>query len=83
MQQNYPNPFNAGTTIEFYVPYFSNVKLKVFNILGEVIETLVDAEYPEGKHQINWNASGLSSGIYFIQIDGNEFRQIKKAVLIK
>lgn len=83
MQQNYPNPFNAGTTIEFYVPYISNVKLKVFNILGEVIETLVDAEYPEGTHQINWNASGLSSGIYFIQIDGNEFRQIKKAVLIK
>lgn len=83
MQQNYPNPFNAGTTIEFYVPYISNVKLKVFNILGEVIETLVDAEYPEGTHQINWNASGLSSGIYFVQIDGNEFRQIKKAVLIK
>lgn len=83
MQQNYPNPFNAGTIIEFYVPYNSRVQLKVFNILGEVIETLVDSDYQEGKHQFNWNASGLSSGIYFIQIYGNEFRQIKKAVLIK
>lgn len=83
MQQNYPNPFNAGTIIEFYVPYNSRVQLKVFNILGEVIETLVDSDYQEGKHQFNWNASGLSSGIYFIQIDGSDFRQIKKAVLIK
>lgn len=83
ISQNYPNPFNTRTTIEFYVPYISKVQLKVYNILGEVIETLVDAEYPEGKHQFNWNASGLSSGIYFIQIDGDKFRQIKKAVLIK
>ena len=59
------------------------MQLRIYNILGEVIETLVDAEYPEGKHQFNWNASGLSLGIYFVQIDGKEFRQIRKAVLIK
>ena len=83
MQQNYPNPFNAGTTIEFYVPYDSKIHIKVYNVLGEVVATLIDAEYPEGNHQLKWNASRLSSGIYFIQIDGNEFRQIMKAVLIK
>jgi|GEM_PF-3548916 len=81
--QNYPNPFNAETKIEFYVPYESRIKLKVYNILGEVVENLIDSEYSEGKYTHRWNASSFPSGIYFIQIEGDEFRQIKKAVLIK
>ncbi|RJP71565.1 MAG: T9SS C-terminal target domain-containing protein [Ignavibacteriales bacterium] len=83
MTQNYPNPFNAGTTIEYYVPYSSRIKIMIYNILGEAIATLVDDEFSEGKHIYNWDASDLSSGIYFIKIEGEEFRQIKKASLIK
>lgn len=83
ISQNYPNPFNAGTTIEFYVPYNSRIKLVVYNILGEAIENLIDREYPEGKYIYNWDATGLSSGVYFLKIEGDEFKQIRKAVLIK
>jgi len=83
LTQNYPNPFNSGTTIEYYVPYNATIKIVVYNLLGELIETLVNEVHPEGKYLYNWKASGLSSGIYFIQIDGPDFRQIRKAVLIK
>ena len=83
ISQNYPNPFNSETLIEFYVPYNSRVKLRVYNVLGELVENLIDDEFPEGKHSYNWDASYLSSGIYFLRIEGHEFNQVKKAVLLK
>lgn len=83
ISQNYPNPFNAGTSIEFYVPYNSRVKLLVYNTLGEVIEKLIDGDYAEGRHIYYWDATRLSSGVYFLQTESNEFIQINKAVLIK
>ena len=83
ISQNYPNPFNTTTIIEFYVPYNSRIKLRVYNVLGELVENLIDDEYPEGKYTYNWNASYLSSGVYLLQIEGNEFNQVKKAILLK
>lgn len=83
MLPNYPNPFNTSTIIEFYVPYNSRIKLKVYNILGELIENLIDGEFIEGTHSYNWDASHLSSGIYLLQMEGDNFKQIKKAILLK
>ena len=83
ISQNYPNPFNTTTVIEFYVPYNSRIKLRVYNVLGELVENLIDDEFPEGKHTYNWDASYLSSGVYLLQIEGDDFNQVKKAVLLK
>lgn len=80
---NYPNPFNTNTTLEFYIPYNSHLKVEIYNSLGELIEKIIDSEFPEGKHKYFWDASMLSSGIYFIKIDYEGLRQIQKAVLIK
>jgi photosystem II stability/assembly factor-like uncharacterized protein len=83
ISQNYPNPFNSSTIIEFYVPYNSRIKLKVYNILGELVKNLIDEEFQEGKYSYNWEVSSLPSGIYFLHIEGIEFKEIKKAILLK
>jgi photosystem II stability/assembly factor-like uncharacterized protein len=83
VSQNYPNPFNNETIIEFYIPYNSRITLRVYNILGELIENLIDAEFPEGRLTYRWDASSLPSGIYFLQIEWDEFRQIMKTILLK
>jgi photosystem II stability/assembly factor-like uncharacterized protein len=81
--QNYPNPFNPTTTIDYFIPARSHVTLRVYNILGEKVETLVDAVQQAGNHRVNFNASSLASGVYLYQLnDGNSFIT-KKLVLIK
>lgn len=87
--QNYPNPFNPSTTISYFLPEESKVKIEVVNSLGEVVDKLADEIKPQGKFEINWNASKLSSGIYFIKmkaessISGNNFSNMIKAVYLK
>jgi len=89
LSQNYPNPFNPSTTINFAVPVRSDVKITIFNILGEVVEILHNSNIDAGTYSLSFNAAKkLSSGIYFYQIiangiDGKNFNQTKKMMLIK
>ncbi len=83
LEQNYPNPFNPSTIISFGLPEAGNVKLMVFNILGQEITTLVNETMNAGKYNVQFDASNLPSGIYFYSITTNSFNTIKKMLLIK
>jgi len=83
LEQNYPNPFNPTTKIRYSIPEYSFVALKVFNLLGEEIETLVNAEQSVGIYEATFDASGLSSGIYFYTLKTDNFSSSKKMILIK
>jgi hypothetical protein len=81
--QNYPNPFNPSTTIKFTLPISSNVKLNVYNALGQLVETLVDKEMESGYHEVNFDASKLTSGVYFYQLQTDNNISVKKMLLMK
>jgi hypothetical protein len=81
--QNYPNPFNPITTIAFALPRSSHAMLKVFDILGKEVATLVDQELATGRYKVRWDASGFESGVYFYRLQAGEFVQTKKLVLLK
>ena len=84
LQQNYPNPFNPSTTIRFNIPNTSNVTLKIYNINGQEIATLVNNEVVSaGIKEVDFNAVNLSSGIYFYTLKANDFTATKKMVLLK
>ncbi|NOS83859.1 MAG: T9SS type A sorting domain-containing protein, partial [Ignavibacteria bacterium] len=83
LSQNYPNPFNPATTIKFAVPVAGLIKLSVYDILGREIEILANENLSAGTYSVNWNASNYPSGIYFYRLEGNEFTETKKMVLIK
>ena len=80
----YPNPFNPTTKISFSVPLNGGtIKIKIFNVLGILQSELFSGTLEAGKHKIDWNASDKSSGIYFIELNTDQFREIKKVTLIK
>ena len=81
--QNYPNPFNASTTIAYHLPRRSHVRLAVYNILGQQIETIVNGVQRAGAHTVIWDTSHLASGIYFYKLQADNFTAIKKCGLIK
>jgi hypothetical protein len=81
--QNFPNPFNPTTRISFSIPIYSSVSLKVYNILGSEIATLVDGKLSPGIHEVEFDGSKLSSGVYFYRLQTEEFSSIKKFVLLK
>lgn len=83
LEQNYPNPFNPSTTINFSLPKTGYATLKVFDILGREVSTLVDGEMTAGKHSILFNAMNLPSSIYFYQLIAGDFRETKKMILVK
>ncbi|MCW8806337.1 MAG: T9SS type A sorting domain-containing protein, partial [Ignavibacteriaceae bacterium] len=83
LEQNYPNPFNPSTTIKYTIPESGNVKLKVYDSLGEEVATLVDEFKDSGSYDIEFSANGLSSGIYFYRLKTNNYDQIKKMILLK
>lgn len=89
LSQNYPNPFNPSTTISFAVPVQSDVKIVIYNVLGEIVKTIIDKKINAGSYSVSFNAGNtLSSGIYFYNInaagiDGRNFIQTKKMILIK
>ena len=83
LEQNYPNPFNPSTSIRYSIPKTSLVILKVYDILGREVATLVNEEKPIGTYQINFDASSLASGIYFYKIQAGSFTQTKKMILLK
>jgi len=83
VSQNYPNPFNPTTKIRYSVPQSSNVMIKIFDILGNEIETLVDEEKSVGTYEITWYAEQLPSGIYFYRLQADSFVETKKMILMK
>lgn len=83
LEQNYPNPFNSSTKIKYSIPQSSNVIIKVFDILGNEIETLVSEEKPVGIFEITWYADQLPSGVYFYRLKAGDFIQTRKMILLR
>jgi hypothetical protein len=93
LEQNYPNPFNPSTKIKFTIPHTDNplpggargglVTLKVYNLLGNEIATLVNEEKSSGEYEVTFDASGLASGTYFYKLEAGTFSQVKKMILTK
>jgi hypothetical protein len=83
LSQNYPNPFNPTTTIEFALPQTGDVNLAVYDILGRKVADLIKGNLNAGYHKINFNASHLSSGVYFYRIESGDFVNVKKLMLLK
>ena len=83
LYQNFPNPFNPSTKIKFVIPKSSFVNLKVFDILGSEVATLVNEERPAGEYEIEFNAGSLSSGIYLYKISSGDYSETRKLILMK
>ena len=83
LEQNYPNPFNPTTNISYALPCSGLVQIKVFNLLGKEIATLINEEKKAGTYKINWNAANLPSGVYLYRIQAGSFIQTKKMILLK
>ena len=88
LSQNYPNPFNPSTEISFILPEASEVKLGVYNTLGQKIATLVEENLSAGQHTTAWDGrtddgASVTSGIYFYRIDANQYNETKKMVMMK
>ncbi|MDG2017017.1 MAG: FlgD immunoglobulin-like domain containing protein, partial [Rhodothermales bacterium] len=86
--QNYPNPFNPTTTIEFRMSESANVSLKVYNVLGQVVKTLVSGTLPSGMHSVSWDAtddsgSAVTTGLYIYRMETDNFSATKSLVLMK
>ncbi|MDD5426109.1 MAG: CARDB domain-containing protein [candidate division Zixibacteria bacterium] len=83
LYQNYPNPFNPYTEIGFDLPSPCNVKLEIFNIMGQKVATLIDKNLEAGHHTLQWDASNQASGVYFYKITAGDIVETKKMVLLK
>jgi hypothetical protein len=83
LRQNYPNPFNPTTKLSFVIGHSSLVSLKVFDVLGREVATLVNDELTSGAHNVEWNASGFASGVYFYRLTGGGRVQTKTMVILK
>jgi uncharacterized protein (TIGR02145 family) len=83
LNQNYPNPFNPSTTISFNLSDEAHVRLTIYNIIGQEVNTLVDDKLSAGPHQIEWNASGMASGIYMYKLSAGNYQSVKKMILTK
>ena len=83
LSQNYPNPFNPTTTISFSISSSAFTSLKVYDILGNEVETLVNEEKPAGTYELQFDASNLSSGVYLYRLSAGNFTEMKKMVLMK
>ncbi|MCK5738925.1 PKD domain-containing protein, partial [bacterium] len=83
LTQNYPNPFNPSTQIRFELPETANVVLKVFNVMGQEVKTLVNQEMNAGRHEVVFDAADVNSGTYFYQISANEFSEVRRMTFIK
>ncbi|MBI4547437.1 MAG: T9SS type A sorting domain-containing protein [Ignavibacteriae bacterium] len=83
LHQNYPNPFNPRTDIRLQLADYSHVVLKVFNILGQEIVTLLNEVKEPGEYTVEWDASEFSSGVYFYRMRAGNFTDVKKMLLAK
>lgn len=83
ISQNYPNPFNPSTKIEFVIPKSGFVSLKIYDLLGKEVAQLINEQMTAGKHSINFNAVGLTSGIYIYKLSDGIHTSSKKMLLVK
>ncbi len=83
LYQNYPNPFNPSTSIKFDVPYTGSIKMVVYDILGRQVEILVNETLRSGTYEVSFSSVNLASGVYFYELTTDNFRDIKKMILIK
>ncbi len=83
LEQNYPNPFNPVTTIGFTLPNTADVSLKIYDVMGREVATLVSDKLTAGSHSFQWNASNLASGVYFYRLKAGSFTATKRLTLIK
>jgi hypothetical protein len=83
LAQNYPNPFNPTTTIAFALPKSAHATLKVFDLLGREVATLVDENLAPGVHASKWDASNFSSGVYLYRLWAGQFVEAKKLLLLR
>jgi flagellar hook assembly protein FlgD len=83
LNQNFPNPFNPETNVSFTIPNASNVKITIYNQIGERVGELVNKNLEAGSYSYSWNASKQSSGIYFYEMQTDIYRSVRKMTLIK
>jgi hypothetical protein len=83
LYQNYPNPFNPETKLSFVIGHSSFVSLKVYDVLGKEVAVLVDEEKSRGEYEVQFNAAGLSSGIYYYRLTAGDYSSAKKMILMK
>ena len=83
LSQNYPNPFNPTTSLQYTIGSLQFVTLKVYDVLGREVATLVNEEKPAGEYEVEFNAANLPSGIYFYQLKAGQFSETKKMILLK
>ena len=83
LEQNYPNPFNPSTTVHFELPTAAHVTLKVYNVLGQEVMTVLDEEMAGGRYDVRIHASALSSGAYFYRLHAGDFVQTRKLVVLR
>ena len=83
LKQNYPNPFNPSTTIKFSLPAQTQLKINIYNMLGELVRTISEGIYEAGYYNIIFDASELSSGTYIYRLESNNFTDTKKMILIR
>ncbi|MEX2402402.1 MAG: PKD domain-containing protein, partial [Rhodothermales bacterium] len=83
LEQNYPNPFNPTTTITFALPEASAIVLRVYNMMGQEIDVLVDGSLAAGRHEVRFDAAELSNGVYVYVLEAGSFRSVRRMVLMK
>ena len=83
LAQNYPNPFNPSTRIEYSIPTQSKVVLKVYNVVGQEVATLVNEVLPAGVHSVRFDAANLATGVYMYRLTAGDFTSVKKMLLLK
>ena len=83
LYQNFPNPFNPATVMRYQLPVTSYVELKVYNVLGQKVATLVNEVKQPGNHEVMWDANGMSSGVYFSRFTAGRFVETKKLILLR
>ena len=83
LEQNYPNPFNPSTIINYKLEILNYVDLGIYNLLGQKVASLVSKKQPAGNYQVEWDATGFASGVYYYQIETGEYHDVKKMILLR
>ena len=83
LEQNYPNPFNSETSFSFTLPEAGHASLKVFDLLGREVATVMDNNMSVGAHSVNWSANGLASGVYMYTLTSGTYSETKKLLFLK
>jgi len=83
LHQNYPNPFNPTTAINYQLPVGSHVTLKIYDLIGREVATLVDVEMPAGRHIATWDAKNAASGVYYYRFVSGYFTTVKRMILMR